>query len=329
MKRWNDWMALLFMASLAYQCDQTTAPMRDGYHQTPEPSRVAEAPPGETPARSIQPGTPPTPTRSPSTPTPTIPPQTRFITLKDKPIAQIDDNHLDELSGITPASIDNEFWGHNDKGNGADLFRFDTRGKVRQTVKLENGENEDWEAISRGPRGALYIGGFGDNDRNREECVIIKLNEPGADVKKTKAYTRYRFEYSDGLAHNCEAMAWIGGKIFLFIKEENVYAPPSPIFVLDGLREDRMNVARARGALDARGTVTDAFYDARTHTLAILTYSHIALFHVERESDLHMPPRTIAKADLGQCEGLCIKDGDLYVSNENGDLWKWRLADLQ
>jgi len=238
--------------------------------------------------------------------------------LQDEPAAKIKGDGLDELSGIAPAQHEGEYWGHNDRGNDAEIFRFDRFGKILQKTVLKNEKNDDWEAMLRGGDGFLYIGGFGDNDEKKERLHIYQLKEPEPGVKKTNEARTYTFEYSDGKAHNCEAFFPLNGRFYLITKEKK----DQPIlFRLESLKEQKTNTAEKIGKMEIYGEVTDAAYSPSHNLLAVLTYTDIFFFSVKEEKNLLNPPVHRIGIDYERCEGLCFDKENLVLCNEPGKLW--------
>ena len=82
---------------------------------------------------------------------------------------------LQESSGIEIAATGG-FWSFNDSNGEAELYRIDESGALLQTVKVENADNKDWEDITIDDEGNLYIGDFGNNDNDRNNLRIYKIN---------------------------------------------------------------------------------------------------------------------------------------------------------
>jgi hypothetical protein len=81
---------------------------------------------------------------------------------------------LVELSGMI--YWNGLFWGHNDGGNGAWIYAFDTlSGIIRKTIGLPSATNIDWEDIAQDDL-HIYIGDFGNNaNGNRTNLCIYKI----------------------------------------------------------------------------------------------------------------------------------------------------------
>jgi len=104
--------------------------------------------------------------------------------LPGRKLAELKNKNLNEISGIA-ASINNPtwLWGHNDKGNDAEIFLLDENLNVKLTCKIKDVDNRDWEDIATGPgpdpdKNYLYIGDIGDNDAQYQFKYIYRIEEP-------------------------------------------------------------------------------------------------------------------------------------------------------
>jgi hypothetical protein len=245
----------------------------------------------------------------------------------DMPMAKIKGKDIKELSGIVPAGNQGEYWGHNDRGNDPEIYRFNRKGKILQQVKLEGIPNDDWECITRDAQGNLYIGATGDNDKKKETYHIYQLEEPKRESKRLATIKTHSFVYSGGKSHNCEAFFLFDGKFYLITKENDNNDKPV-IFCLDSFHDNEMATARKLGKFNCQGKVTDASYSQTHQLLAVLTYSQITLYRVTQPQDLFTSPLFTIDIDLGQSEGICF-DGDvLIITNESGEFWNYSIRDI-
>lgn len=113
-------------------------------------------------------------------------------------IATISDNSIVESSGLAASRRSRDvFWTHNDSGDDAYLYAFDSSGKRLGIFRVAGAKNYDWEDIAaytdKNGESYLYIGDIGDNGRKRSEVVIYRVREPEikpADEKTTKKTAR-------------------------------------------------------------------------------------------------------------------------------------------
>ena len=80
---------------------------------------------------------------------------------------------LREVSGITPSRAHpGTWWVHNDSGDAPRIFRIDERAQVVDAL--------DWEDISSGPDGSVWVADTGDNFRFRSRVRLIGVRDDGA-----------------------------------------------------------------------------------------------------------------------------------------------------
>ncbi|TDE30325.1 hypothetical protein E0I61_04855 [Flavobacterium ranwuense] len=85
---------------------------------------------------------------------------------------------LKEVSGITYSSKSNLLWTVEDSGNANEIYGLNfENGKIEKTITIENTENVDWEDITKDKDGNLYIGDFGNNDNERKDLRIYKIDK--------------------------------------------------------------------------------------------------------------------------------------------------------
>ncbi len=85
---------------------------------------------------------------------------------------------VQESSGLVVESP-NVFWTHNDSGDKARLYQFDSTGVLRRTIVVKNANNLDWEDIALdAAKRNFYIGDFGNNGQNRRDLTIYKIPIP-------------------------------------------------------------------------------------------------------------------------------------------------------
>lgn len=110
---------------------------------------------------------------------------------------------LTELSGLA-ASLHHAgmYWGHNDSGHSATLYRFSDQGESLGAMKIEGADAIDWEdmaSFSNSEGHWLLIGDIGDNYAIRRYIEIYLLAEPASKSAGSAAVQRrYRLRYPDG-----------------------------------------------------------------------------------------------------------------------------------
>ncbi len=164
-------------------------------------------------------------------------------------LAELQDEEIYESSGlIASRTSPGSYWTHNDAGNEALIYAFDSQGRSRGVWQVTGATSEDWEDISAGPgpkpdTNYLYIGDIGDNSNSRAEIVIYRIPEPvipnsgpvstDKQPQATEPAEAIRLRYPDG-KHDSEALLVHPktGRIYLVLKEKSetpgIYAADAP-----------------------------------------------------------------------------------------------------
>jgi hypothetical protein len=208
------------------------------------------------------------------------------------------------------------------------------------SVTLKGVTNVDWEAIAGDAAGNMVVGDVGNNVSRRKELAFYLFKEPAPGVTEVADVRKVAFAWPDQtafpdpeLAHDCEGMFMLRGKLYLLTKHRrdtltDLWRADIPAV---GDRATLTKLAR----FDVGGMVTDACLSPDQKRLAILTYRNVWVFDVPavgedffRAPALHAP---IAPPLLSfQVEGCAWLDaGHLLVGSEQGDLFRVALTDLR
>lgn len=81
---------------------------------------------------------------------------------------------LKEISGL--AYSNGSLWALEDSGNKNSIYKLSATGKIEEEIFVANAKNNDWEELTSDKEGNLYIGDFGNNDNERKDLAIYKIN---------------------------------------------------------------------------------------------------------------------------------------------------------
>lgn len=133
---------------------------------------------------------------------------------------------LEEISGIE-FDKDGNLWAINDSGNTTEIHQIDTLGNIKRSVNITNAENIDWEDLTQDDFGHFFIGDFGNNENNRKDLSIYKIENP-IDLKGPETEAEIiRFKFTDQDHDNkndsiknfdLEAFVYYKGNLYLFTK---------------------------------------------------------------------------------------------------------------
>ncbi|UQA77736.1 hypothetical protein K2F45_12425 [Sphingobacterium siyangense] len=99
-------------------------------------------------------------------------------------LGELTDPQLKEVSGITPAYREGNFWVHNDSGDGATIYLIDRQAKLLKKFSLEGVSVVDCEDIDRVKFGDTYflvLADIGNNTGKRTWTCLYVFPEPQAD----------------------------------------------------------------------------------------------------------------------------------------------------
>jgi hypothetical protein len=157
-------------------------------------------------------------------------------------IGMISSTSLPEVSGIVDSrAVSDAFWVHNDRGDSARFFAMGHAGNLLGTFPLAGATATDWEdiAINAKPGGGnyLYLGDIGDNDTERTEILIHRVDEPTSTESATIAvgsYSTATLLYPNG-ARNAESLLVdpLTSDIYIITKSATTEIYSAPISAFD------------------------------------------------------------------------------------------------
>ncbi|MCU1672363.1 MAG: hypothetical protein JWN77_476 [Frankiales bacterium] len=128
------------------------------------------------------------------------------------------DPRITESSGLVASTRSDLLFTHNDSGDTARFFAVDRTGRTRAAYVLRGVQARDWEDISRGPGGTLWLGDIGDNRAVRDKGLLVhRVAEPSGRASATVTPTSYRLRYEDG-PRDAEALIVSGGQVLVVEK---------------------------------------------------------------------------------------------------------------
>lgn len=137
---------------------------------------------------------------------------------------------LKEVSGIALSQDQKTIWAIEDAGNKNVVYGLNRQGELVTDVLVENVENNDWEDITKDTAGNIYIGDFGNNENDRQNLSILKLDLKNDSQKSTKVIQTTKFHYEgqtefppkkSNLLYDCEAFVEKDGSFYLFTKNRS------------------------------------------------------------------------------------------------------------
>lgn len=84
---------------------------------------------------------------------------------------------LKEVSGIIYFPETKILWMLEDQGNPNVIYGMDSTSNIKKEITIENTKNIDWEDLTKDKDGNLYIGDFGNNENERKDLSIYKIDK--------------------------------------------------------------------------------------------------------------------------------------------------------
>ena len=107
---------------------------------------------------------------------------------------------ISESSGIEVTEKSNTIWTLEDSGNDSKLYALDQLGNLKHTLEITDQTNTDWEDLTSDQDGNLYIGDFGNNDNDRKDLSIYKINAADLSNANIKSSLKITFFYPEQTA---------------------------------------------------------------------------------------------------------------------------------
>jgi len=240
------------------------------------------------------------------------------------------DKQLNEISGLAFIN-DSIIVGHNDSGDAPKLYFMNLKGKIKHTCLITNAKNIDWEDITYDGSKYLYIADFGNNDNNRKDLVVYKVNAIEALENKQSTAEEIKFKYAeqnafppskDMLLFDAEGIAYSNNELYIFTKcRAQPYSGVSYFYKLPTKPGDYILTKSYEISLGKDGWWKDSntaaeFYNGLFY---LLTYNRLVVMKLndtgfEQVNEYIMEP-------ISQFEAIAInKKGEIVLADEENTL---------
>ncbi len=235
-----------------------------------------------------------------------------------QPYGRLNDPELVESSGLTASrNHPRVFWTHNDDGSPT-LFAVDRRGKMVQSYVLPGARNRDWESIALDDEGFLYILDNTSRLRSDFKSTIYIFKEPDPYRDKSIGPPR-SIEVWTEKGFDLEAMFFWSGKLYLVSKPWDAARPRA--YRVDDLENG--GPATFLGEVHVSAMITGADVSEDGALLALSSYRAIFIFRGQsKPEELLLSKPLVCRLNAGQIEGISWVKEDLFLSNEQRDLYR-------
>lgn len=257
---------------------------------------------------------------------------------------------IKEVSGIKTTADSNLIWAIQDSGNPNEIYGIDQNGSVSTTISVTNAENTDWEDITSDEEGNLYIGDFGNNDNERKDLAIYKINNKNLDQSEVASEYKITFNYPEQtdfppskkeLFYDCEGFFEMDNHFYLFTKNRSKnFDGTTFLYKIPNIPGDHQAVLLGKfktcGDYDSC-VITSAAISQDHKKVAILGHDTVWVFeNFNGDNFLNGKVTSYQLDNFSQKEAVCFKDNaTLFIADEidkktgGGNLYEYVISDLK
>lgn len=237
--------------------------------------------------------------------------------------------HLHEVSGIQIKDNCNYLYVIEDSGNDSSVYEVSFDGKQKRELHVK-AQNMDWEDLASDNQGNLYLGDFGNNDNDRRDLCIYKINPTAKNDSLIPEY-KVTFNYPEqtvfppkkkDLLYDCEAFFEFKGYFYLFTKNRSkgfdgttlIYKIPNK----EGHHAAQLLGKYKTGEDYNDSAITGAAISPDGTKFVLLSHSKVWLFEKFNGDDfLNGTISVLSLNHYSQKEAVCFKDNNtLFVADE-------------
>lgn len=239
--------------------------------------------------------------------------------------------NLKEVSGITYSTEDSLLWTLEDSGNANVLYALNSEGLIAKEVTVKNVENIDWEDLTKDKEGNLYIGDFGNNENERQDLCIYKMDKKSLDNENAFPAYKISFSYPEQknfppkkkeLLYDVESFFELNGNFYLFTKNRSK-GFDGTVFIYRVPNRAGFHKAELIGDFKTcddydNCAITSAAISPDQSKVVLLSHSKIWLFKNFSSDNFLSGIRTETELQHNsQKEAICFKDNDtLLIADE-------------
>ncbi|RZJ66421.1 MAG: hypothetical protein EOO50_09975 [Flavobacterium sp.] len=227
--------------------------------------------------------------------------------------------------------LNGKIWTTEDHGNAAKIYAIDRSGQLKHTLTISGVHNNDWEELSSDEAGNIYIGDFGNNDNERRDLTIFKIDAGQLGKEETRISAKTTFSYPDQKdfppkksqrIFDCESFFVSGDYFYLFSKNRSssfdgttiLYRVPNKP---GNFEAEKISEFKTCGNYN-RCAVTGADISPNGKKVALLTSDKVFLFEDFKSDDFFSgKSHEIALDHFSQKEGIGFaSDDELLITDE-------------
>ena len=239
---------------------------------------------------------------------------------------------LDEVSGIALSQDKQSILAIADQGNKNAVYQVNFQGEITNETEVQGAENIDWEDITNDKDGFSYIGNFGNNENDRKDLSILKV-----DLKDAKSSTpvlqKNTFSYPEQtefppkkseLLFDCEGFVVYNGDFYLFTKNRSknfdgrfyVYKVPNKAGNFEAKLVGKLKLEGSFG--DA--AITSAAINSAENKIVLLSHKNIHIIKNFSPEDFNNSTiETVSLNHNSQKEAVVFKDDNTLLIADEGE----------
>ena len=253
-------------------------------------------------------------------------------------------HQIKEASACEISKASDLIWTIEDQGNKNILFGFDKKGTLQKKIKITNVKNHDWEDLTSDDEGNIYIGDFGNNDNERKNLAIYKINAEDLAKDEAQASEIIQFYYPEqtefppkkkNRIFDVESFFFYQNQFYLFTKNRSSKSDGTTnLYRVENNPNKKIPAQKLSSFVTCDNfnhcAVTSAAISPDKKKVAILTSDKVWIFRDFKNDDFFSgKSEKIELNHFTQKEGLCFEnDHSILITDEaskKGNSFLYRL----
>ncbi len=243
-------------------------------------------------------------------------------------------NEIKESSACEISNASDLVWTIEDQGNENLLFGFNKNGELIRKIRITNIENNDWEDLSSDDQGNLYIGDFGNNDNERQNLAIYKINAADLNKEEVEASEIVQFYYPEqkdfppkkkDKVFDVESFLVFKNQFYLFTKNRSSdFDGTTSIYRVENNSQTKLPAKKLSEFVTCDNfnhcAVTSAAISPDKKKVALLSSDKVWIFTDFKEDDFFSGnAKTIELENFTQKEGLCFETNESVLITDEAE----------
>lgn len=234
---------------------------------------------------------------------------------------------IKEASACEISSKSDLIWTIEDQNNDNILFGFNRKGDLIKQIAITNAKNNDWEDLTSDDEGNLYIGDFGNNENDRQNLAIYKINAGDLTKDEVEKFATLQFYFPEqkdfppkkkDKIFDVESFFFYNNAFYLFTKNRSSkFDGTTTLYKVENNTEEKVAAIKISSFVTCDDfnhcAVTSAAISPDKKKVALLSSDKVWLFTDFKNDDFFSGKSQIIElGSYTQKEGLCF-DGDSAI----------------